>query len=290
METKPDNKSNKDNLSPPVSRSASVDPVSSVEDIKNDNRVEIDKIFSESKGVGYYRRYGLQFAFSIIILFIFFCLVTYFKLQEKFSYYRNAQKLVYNEKDDEYTSEPIWNTVKCEPHILPISGYIKKKPNETASTATLRYMNECIKFDAGSLTILNPINAASATISVTMNTFTSVLASLRSNVEDVLFSLIRNAKKVNRTTALHRYNIVEEIQINIDKKINDSVIELGNSTINLEKRIKNKKKQEAARKVREKQEEERRKRITGTQGSNYKRDTTLIEDIETDIHNFFNRP
>ena len=192
--------------------------------------ITIDKIFSESRGVGYYRRYGMHFAVAIIILFIFFCLILFFTLQEKFAYYRNAVEIVYND-DGEPITTPVWERVKCKPHILPISGYIKKKPNETSASASLRYMNECIKVDTGTLAVLNPVNAASATISVTLNTFSSVLKSLRANVEDVLFTLVRNAKKVNKTTALHRYNIIEEIQLGIDDRIKKSVTELED-TIN----------------------------------------------------------
>ena len=188
--------------------------------------VNIDKIFSESKGVGYYRRYGMHFAVAVVILAMFFCLITYFSLQEKFSYYRNALETVYNDEGEEVTV-PVWDSVKCKPHILPISGYIKKKPNEKSSTASLRYMRECIKVDTGSLAALNPITAGSAVVSVTLNTFSSVLSSLRDNVERMLLSMVKNAKKVNRTTALHRYNIIEEIQKSIDARINESVIQLG---------------------------------------------------------------
>ena len=259
--------------------------------------VNIDKILSESKGVGYYRRYGMHFAVAVILLGIFFCLITYFSLQEKFSYYRNALETVYNE-DGEQVTVPVWDSVKCKPHILPISGYIKRNPNETSSTASLRYMRECIKVDTGSLVALNPVTAASATVSATLNTFSSVLTSLRDNVERLLLSMVRNSKQVNRTTALHRYNIIEEIQLSIDKRIVDSVIELekhinGSSKtgISLEKAVKDKeeRRRRAEELKREKErlriERERAKAASNTSPTVKEEDTNFFSNISSLIGN-----
>ena len=84
----------------------------------------INKLYDK---VGYFDKYGTHFLMFAFIIFIWFCLLTYFQMKPNIESIKND-----------------WANKKCDIKIMPIAGFINPPPGVSAFKATKDNFNACM--------------------------------------------------------------------------------------------------------------------------------------------------
>lgn len=138
----------------------------------NNLRSILEKLY---KKTGYFDMYGGSIVSTIMILFIFFVIISYFHVISNI--------------------KPIkakWSTQKCNPSVIPFAGIINKPPNKTAFEFTGDNFNECLNGILTNLTgdFLEPIYYIINTIHSSLKNLSKDIQIVRKKIESLVGNLV----------------------------------------------------------------------------------------------------